>query len=294
MWSGFFLFVNLSSQATLNLFKSSQIFIEVPDHTKAAKFLRKRALKPWRFHSSHPEKFPQHMEHQKSGTWFFVRNEICARKRPRSDLSVNPRKKNTFSRRFVRTSGNLWILLVFWVFFVGPLPGCQWPPGLQLNLYLPLHFLGICVDRVFVGQVWPPLASALLSCRTVGTRDATSIPDSQPNRVKGRENTWSFTGWISDTKKSPILKIIEAENSDLKKSGASRWPSWNWCVYWLEKTVVLRRLGSCIKKKEKRGFFILHGCNAATATTKCPVFRWVLECLQENLLFFLCVLTGNI
>lgn len=128
-------------------------------------------------------------------------------------------------------------------------------------------------------------------CWYKGCNINTWLP-TQPGQ--GGENTWSFTGWISDTKKSPILKIIEAENSDLKKSGASRWPSWNWCVYWLEKTVVLRRLGSCIKKKEKRGFFILHGCNAATATTKFPVFRWVLECLQENLLFFLCVLTGNI
>ena len=114
--SGFFLFANLSSQAILN-HKSSQIFLEVPDHTKAAKFLRKRALKPWRFqNSSHPEKIS-------AATWstnkmaprFFVRNEICARLAP---TFCGSKKKISFSPRFVRTSGNLWILVVLLVVFV--------------------------------------------------------------------------------------------------------------------------------------------------------------------------------
>ena len=182
-------------------------------------------------------------------------------------------EKNTFSGRFVRTSGNLWILLVFWVFFVGPLPGCQWPPGLQLNLYLPLHFLGICVDRVFVGQVWPPLASALLSCRTVGTRDATSKPDSQPNRVKGGKTL----GVLQDGFPPVAFGKLDVSN-------------------WLEKN------GFCCadlvlmhqKKKEKTRFFHptrMKHCNSNNKFSSVSVGGGM---SPREPAIFLCVLTGNI
>ena len=294
MWSGFFLFVNLSSQATLNLFKSSQIFIEVPDHTKAAKFLRKRALKPWRFHSSHPEKFPQHMEHQKNGTWFCVRNEICARKRPRSDLSVNPRKKNTFSRRFVRTSGNLWILLVFWVFFVGPLPGCQWPPGLQLNLYLPLHFLGICVDRVFVGQVWPPLASALLSCRTVGTRDATSIPDSQPNRVKGGKTLGVLQDGFATRKNPRFWRLSFRRKFRSKKVGCQPVAFVTLMCLLVGKNGCFAQTWIMHQKKGKTRFFHPTRMQRCNSNNKISSVSVGVGMSPREPAIFLCVLTGNI